>query len=224
MYAENMWSKAFWIPFWTLQLVSASIFLAISAVSLGIWRSSGDDYDYGIDTELTKHPQRLDSAVNVVSGVFIGISALTIAMNGIEIILFARKRLSAVSVVVFNSVTTALWLGMVVLLALAAVGGAAPVFTWIVIIVAFAASTGKLAYGSVILHRSRKRFTHRKGAYTSAAAAVESGLDSSPSGPHTAYNAHDTALRHVAPSAYQHSSGAADEYYDPESMRSARCA
>lgn len=67
---------------------------------------------------------------------YIGISAVTIVVNVVEIILFARKKLSPVAAVVFNSVTTALWLGMLVFLAFVAVGGGASVFSWIVIIVA----------------------------------------------------------------------------------------
>lgn len=73
---------------------------------------------------------------SIVSGVYIGISALTLVLNGVEIILFARKRLSPVIAVVVNCITTAIWLGMLLLLALAAVEGGTSVFSWIVIIVA----------------------------------------------------------------------------------------
>lgn len=70
----------------------------------------------GSYSQLTGDPR------SIVGGVYIGISAFTIVVNVIEIILFARKRLSPVVAVVINSVTTVIWLAMFVILVLATVG------------------------------------------------------------------------------------------------------
>lgn len=60
---ENMWSKSVWVPFWTLQLVSAGIHLALSAVALGVWKASSDDYEYGLSSTYSNYADRIDSAV-----------------------------------------------------------------------------------------------------------------------------------------------------------------
>lgn len=69
----------------------------------------------------------------MLCGVFIGISAMTILLNVVEIILFARKRLGPLAAVVVNSTITAAWLGLTILNAL---GGSISIFSWVVIIVA----------------------------------------------------------------------------------------
>lgn len=84
----------------------------------------------GSYSQLTGDPRR------VVSGVIIGVSALTVLLNVVEIILFARRRFSPVAAVVCNSITTLIWLGMLVLLALTAVRATTSTFSWILMIVA----------------------------------------------------------------------------------------
>lgn len=61
----------------------------------------------------------LTSSVGV--GIALGLAALTALFNIIEMILFAVKKLSPVTVVVFNSINTAIWTAMLMLLIIASI-------------------------------------------------------------------------------------------------------
>ncbi|KAF2168873.1 hypothetical protein M409DRAFT_20887 [Zasmidium cellare ATCC 36951] len=178
---DNIWLKRVWIPFWVIQLLFSIILLASIGLGFGLLRDNRDDIsddlsDAGYDSSDVNHAW---SAVSAILAVWIAVCAVTIIFDIVEIFLLARKRLSPVVAVVLNSLTTLVWLVLIIIACIGAVNsGTGLGIIWLAVI--FATCLGKLIYCSVVLHRFRK--TRSRGAYTPAQA--ESGLDPG----YTAYN------------------------------------
>ncbi|EME39243.1 hypothetical protein DOTSEDRAFT_83061 [Dothistroma septosporum NZE10] len=178
----NLYQKRVLVPFWVVQLLFVLILVVSLSLSLAFLKTSEDLGDgENASYPVSDYDESVYRAARIAAGVWLAICCVTIIFDIVEIVSYARKRLSPVVAVVLNTITTIVW---VVFLVLSLIGiaqsRAALGFIWIIVV--FATCLGKLIYVSVILHRFRKSRSATRGAYTPAQA--EAGLDTS----YTAYN------------------------------------
>lgn len=176
MYGD-LWLKRVLIPLWVIQLIFTILVLLSASVGLGVWQENADDFSEEYD-----NTEDVEKAIKIGAGVYIAVSSVTILFNIVEIVLFARKRLNPIVAVVLNSITTLIWVVIVILAIVALVQSGVSVLGFIFFLVITATCKGKLLYASMVLHRYRKAVRDR-GAYTPA--QVEAGTFDTT---HTAYN------------------------------------
>lgn len=100
---------------------------------------------------------------------------MTIIFDIVEIVLYARKRLSPVVAVVLNTIATLVWAVFFILSLIGAARRRAALgFIWVIVILA--TCLGKLIYTSVILHRFRRSRSATR-AWCLHAGHAEAGLD-----------------------------------------------
>ncbi|KJX95814.1 hypothetical protein TI39_contig1021g00019 [Zymoseptoria brevis] len=210
---ETLWLKKVLIPFWVLQSLVALIYLGLSSASLGLWQSRVNDTDYYYSSSYgssRNYADAVDTAFSISAGILIGLTALTVLFNIIEMILFGMKKLSPVTMVVFNSLNMLIWTVLLILVIISAVSVRGTALGFVFVIVLCATSLGKLIYSSIMLHRHRRgRFAHR-GEYTPAAHEAGSA--------DTSY--HPTSYGGPTPETSQSTQpgGAAHGYYSPASV------
>ncbi|EGP85682.1 unnamed protein product [Zymoseptoria tritici ST99CH_1A5] len=208
---QTLWLKKVIIPFWVVQTLAALVYLGFAAwniVLINQYLEDDDDYYYpsSYSSSYSSEEDTYSGFLYVGVGIALGLAALTALFNIIEMILFAVKKLSPVTVVVFNSINTAIWTAMLMLLIIASIVRNS-IGDWILVIILFLTSLGKLIYSSVMLHRRRRgRFAHR-GEYTPAAREAD-----------TSY--HPTSYGGPTPEISQSTQpgGAAHGYYSPASV------
>ncbi|KAI3324766.1 hypothetical protein HD806DRAFT_54635 [Xylariaceae sp. AK1471] len=127
------------ITAWVLQILVCLIQVGVAAALLAVV----DDYEGGFDG--------VRGAINTSAGVSIGISALTIVIDIVEIVLIARKNMPPALYLSFACIKTLIWLIIFVLdlITLAIVG---IILSAIVVIT----SVVQLAFGARIVHKKRK--------------------------------------------------------------------
>ncbi|KAF1991319.1 hypothetical protein K402DRAFT_122938 [Aulographum hederae CBS 113979] len=191
------------IPFWVLRMLFSLALIGIYATAVGFVAYYNDNNDNDSYIDNSRPSSSVEKTAVAVVAVLLAFMVISLIFDIVEIILFARRRLTPVVFLVLNVLQTAIWLVFFCL----AVAGAATTrngaLGTVLYLITFLLSLGLMIYASVVLHRHRSS----RGAYTPA--NQTSGLEAQ----HTAYPPQTQEPYYAAP-VPQLPHGAANTYYN----------
>ncbi|KAI1400237.1 hypothetical protein F4819DRAFT_380395 [Hypoxylon fuscum] len=177
---EGLWRKRHLIPCWVLQILSTLIFAVVASLLLAAAtyvqqnensRPSDVEYDYSGMTA----DELLDYA-HITGGVVLALSLGTLVLNIVEIVVYARHRLSPVLLLAFACVKTLVWGIWLVLCIYSAAVGSVSVLEILLSAVVAITSFAQLVLGAVYTHRKRKGLLVNRNSYKME--GLERGYDS----------------------------------------------
>ncbi|KAK6002063.1 hypothetical protein QM012_001701 [Aureobasidium pullulans] len=143
-----VWSKAFLITFWTIQIIVCIIGWGVGGLALGT-KSLLDDGDY-------TYNHNVDIALSVGGGIWIAWASASFILIVTEIVMFSRQNLKAWFAVTCCCVKTTLWLVLFVIAIYDTVADSASGLALLILGVFLIAFLIPLIYSAVKLHRQRK--------------------------------------------------------------------
>ncbi|KAI0171568.1 hypothetical protein BJ166DRAFT_623040 [Pestalotiopsis sp. NC0098] len=200
---EGLWHKRQLVPCWVLQCLAAGVFLIAAGLLLAAAayvRENEDDvsdytyYGYNLDQLLT-----YAAATGSVILVF---SVCTIVFDIVECVLYARRVLSPVALLVLAVLKTAAWGAYFILSIVSAAGGSVSWLDLLLSAILVSTSLSQLVLGARFTHRLRKGALDNRGTYAAAGHAEQGGVvggGGAPPPPGYSYGSHDTAYRSPSP-------------------------
>lgn len=149
---EGIWTKRQWVPIWVLQIIALGVFAAASCVLLAAAHYLDDDnttyYGYTGD-ELAHYAQ-------ITGAVILTMCAVTFIFLIAEVVLYKRRTLSPVVVLVFAVLETGAWGAYFVLCIIAAATGSFGWLDTLLSLVLFATGLTQLIQSAKLVHQKRK--------------------------------------------------------------------
>ncbi|ETS82011.1 hypothetical protein PFICI_07013 [Pestalotiopsis fici W106-1] len=180
---EGLWHKRQLVPCWILQCLAAGVFLIASGLLLAAAayvKKNETDLDYSYYGYSTDQLLTYAAAAGSVILVF---SVCTIVFDIVECVLYARRVLSPVALLVLAVLKTAAWGAYFILAIVSAAQGSASWLDLFLSAVLVSTALSQLILGARFTHRLRKGTLDNRGNYSAAAAQhVEGGMAPPPAG------------------------------------------
>ncbi|KAH0363241.1 hypothetical protein KCU65_g7479, partial [Aureobasidium melanogenum] len=142
-----VWSKAFLITFWVLQILICIVGWGVGALALGTKSLLHDDNDYA-------YSHSVDLALSVGAGIWIAWASVTFLLIVTEIIMFCRSNLKPWFELTSCCIKTTLWLIMF-LIASHDVADSGSGLSLLIVGVFLVFFLIPMIYSAVVLHRHR---------------------------------------------------------------------
>ncbi|KAI1334542.1 hypothetical protein F5Y15DRAFT_288219 [Xylariaceae sp. FL0016] len=157
---EGIWRKRQLLPSWILQCIFSAIFAVIAILLLAAanWLNSGDTY-YGYTRD------QLVEYARVTGGVVLAVSLATILLDVAEAVLYKRRALDPVFLLVTSVLKTAVWGAWLILCIISAAVGSVSALDLVFGIVLAGTSAVQLYFAAENTHRKRKGRLPSSGAY-----------------------------------------------------------
>ncbi|KAI1867445.1 hypothetical protein JX265_007247 [Neoarthrinium moseri] len=165
---EGIWRKAQLVPCWVLQCLASGIFLIAAGLLIA---AAAYVSQHSVDSDYTYYGYTADDLAKfaaISGGVIFALAIITIIFDIIECVLYARRTLSPVLLLVFAVLKTLAWGVYFVLAIIAAASGT---FSWVdflLSLVLVATSLVQLVFGAKNTHRKRKGTLDNRGNYKAA--------------------------------------------------------
>lgn len=170
---EGIWRKRQLLPLWILQVLAAGIYVLVAALLLAAARyvkshpsSFGSSY-YGYSES------QLISYANITGGVILALASLTIIFDIIEAVLYAKRNLNPVVLLVFACFKTGVWGFFFITILVSLARGTGGIVDFLLTLFLFATSLVQLVLGAKYTHQKRKG-TLGRGTYKPTT-SVEAG-------------------------------------------------
>lgn len=165
---ENIWHKRQLVPCWVLQCIAAGVFavaagLLLAAAAYVKKNDAGlnDDYYYGYSAD------QLVQYAAISGGVVMALAIATIVFDIVECILYARRVLSPVTLLVLACLKTLAWGAYFILAIISAAQGSVAWLDLLLSAVLLSTSLRQLILGAKYTHQKRKGTLDNRGNYKS---------------------------------------------------------
>jgi hypothetical protein len=180
---ENIWHKRQLVPCWILQCIAAGIFMIAAGLLIAAAsyiKNNEDELDLSDYNYYGYSSDELITYAAALGGVIFGLSICTIVFDIVECVLYARRVLSPVALLVLAVLKTLAWGAFLVLVIISAAKGSVSWLDILLGVVLVATSLSQLILGAKYTHRQRKGTLDNRGNYKPTITGhVEGGLNPS---------------------------------------------
>lgn len=174
---EGLWHKRQLVPIWILQCLAAGVFAIAAGLLLAAAayvKENKQDLDYSYYGYSTDQLITYAAATGSVILIF---AICTIVFDIVECVLYARRVLSPVALLVLAVLKTAAWGAYLILAIVSAAQGNAGWLDFLLSVILVSTALSQLVMSARFTHRLRKGTLDNRGNYASAAAHqhVEAG-------------------------------------------------
>lgn len=178
---EGIWHKRQLVPCWILQCIASGIFMIAAGLLIAaaayIKKNEGD-VDLSNYSYYGYSASDLATYAGVTGGVIFGLALFTMIFDIVEAVLYARRVLSPVLLLVFACLKTLAWGAYFVLSIISAVRGSVGWLDLLLSLVLALTSLTQLVLGAKYTHRKRKGTLDNRGNYKAAVTGhVEGGAN-----------------------------------------------
>jgi hypothetical protein len=164
---ENIWRKWALVPIWILQCIASGVFMVAAGLIIAAAayvKQNDSDLDLDYDYHGYSAKELVDYAA-VTGGVIFAFAICTIIFDIVECVLYARRVLSPVTVLVTSTLKLLAWGAYLILAIISAVRGSVGWLDILLSAVLVSTSLRQLIMGAQYTHRMRKGTLDNRGTY-----------------------------------------------------------